>query len=180
MLASALCSLSSTAVASPTQESRDVLAEPPKTNKRATSSSLQLAGQRVICSYPGQIVPQTTLDAISQGLCTGIIFFGDNLNKSDPSVLYRAVSQLNAANGKGVNAGSKLFLSTDQEGGQVVRLPGGPTQSAKQVGASADHVSAATKQGQTAAQALKVGWPIFRKICIRANASLFSSSRPTA
>ncbi len=118
-------------------------------------TTLQRAGQKVICSYPGQLVPAETLDAVTQGLCGGIIFFGENLNQSDPSVLLTAVAQLKQANAEGLNAGRALFLSTDQEGGVVRRLPGGPFQNAKQVGHSRNVSAAAASSGQEAAAALK-------------------------
>jgi len=44
---------------------------------------------------------------------------------------------------------------TDQEGGQVVRLPGGPDQSAKEIGESEDPTGAAQDAGTTAAEVLK-------------------------
>jgi beta-N-acetylhexosaminidase len=50
--------------------------------------------------------------------------------------------------------GVPLLLMTDQEGGEVRRLPGAPTLSEKQIGASSDPVAAATAAGTGAGQNL--------------------------
>jgi beta-N-acetylhexosaminidase len=43
-------------------------------------SSAQLAGQRVVYSYPGLTVPAALLDQISAGQAAGVIFFGGNIS----------------------------------------------------------------------------------------------------
>ena len=43
-------------------------------------SSTQLAGQRVVYSYPGLTVPAALLDRISAGQAAGVIFFGENIS----------------------------------------------------------------------------------------------------
>ncbi|KAF7168219.1 hypothetical protein CNMCM5623_001289 [Aspergillus felis] len=50
--------------------------------------------------------------------------------------------------------GTPLLIMTDQEGGKVRRLPGGPTLSAKQVGMSANPASTAAQTGTEAAATL--------------------------
>ncbi|MFB9837048.1 glycoside hydrolase family 3 N-terminal domain-containing protein [Actinoallomurus acaciae] len=107
----------------------------------------QQAGQRVIYSYSGTTVPQSLLDAISGGQAAGVIFFGDNITSLDQ--IASVCDQLNEANAASP-VGAPLLLMTDQEGGQVRRLPGGPTMSEKQIGQSSDPVSAATSAGDEA------------------------------
>ena len=116
-------------------------------------SPAQQAGQRVIWSYPGLTPPQALFDAIRAGLVGGVIFFGENINRSDRSQIQAVTSQLAQAQADS-GIGYPLLLMTDQEGGIVQRLPGAPGISEKQIGASADPVGAAQSAGTGAAQNL--------------------------
>jgi beta-N-acetylhexosaminidase len=118
----------------------------------AALSLTQRAGQRVIFSYPGLTPPSGLLDQIRAGQVGGVIFFGENIQSLDQ--IAGVVDQLVAAQ-RSSPVSSPLLLMTDQEGGQVRRLPGEPTMSEKQIGASADPVAAATAAGTGAAQNLK-------------------------
>ncbi|KAF8066815.1 glycosyl hydrolase [Lyophyllum atratum] len=108
----------------------------------ATTASLISAGQHVIWSYAGLTPPQSLLTAISAGHVAGVIFFGDNIDGNISNV----VASLKSAN---ANSPTKLplLLMTDQEGGQVRRLPGEPVQSAKQMCASGTAGSGGTGAG---------------------------------
>lgn len=112
----------------------------------------QQAGQRVIYSYPGLTPPQSLFDRISAGEAAGVIFFKENI--SSPQQIAGVIARMQAANAKSP-VKAPLLLMTDQEGGQVRRLPGEPTLSEKQIGASADPVAAATNAGRGAAGTLK-------------------------
>jgi beta-N-acetylhexosaminidase len=111
----------------------------------------QQAGQRVIFSYSGLTVPQSLLNQIAAGQAAGVIFFGDNI--SSLNQIDSVVNDLRDAAAASPIA-APLLLMTDQEGGQIRRLPGGPTMSQKQIGQSADPVGAATDAGTTAGQLL--------------------------
>ncbi|SEG81730.1 beta-N-acetylhexosaminidase [Actinacidiphila yanglinensis] len=117
----------------------------------AALTARQTAGQRVIYSYPGLTVPSGLLATISAGEAAGVIFFGENI--SSESQIASVVDQLVAANASSP-VKSPLLLMTDQEGGEVRRLPGAPTQSEKQVGASSQPLTAATQAGTGAGQNL--------------------------
>jgi beta-N-acetylhexosaminidase len=120
--------------------------------KSATAlTNLQLAGQRVIYSYPGLTVPSALLSAIKAGQAAGVIFFGENI--SSESQIAGVVEQLRAAQAASV-VQLPLLLMTDQEGGEVRRLPGAPTQSEKQIGASSNPTGAASSAGTGAGQNL--------------------------
>ncbi|MFI5776339.1 glycoside hydrolase family 3 N-terminal domain-containing protein [Nocardia sp. NPDC051570] len=112
----------------------------------------QLAGQRVIYSYPGPTPPPALFDAIHAGRAAGVIFFGDNI--TDLAQIAGVVAQLRQAQAQSP-IGVPLLLMTDQEGGLVRRLPGEPVLSAKQVGQSADPVSAAVAAGTGAGRTLR-------------------------
>jgi beta-N-acetylhexosaminidase len=114
-------------------------------------SAQQLAGQRVVYSYPGLVPPAALLQAIRSGEAAGVIFFGRNI--SSEAQLSGAIAQLVAAQRQSPVA-EPLLLMTDQEGGEVRRLPGGPTLSEKQIGESSDPVTAAAQAGTAAAQNL--------------------------
>lgn len=111
----------------------------------------QLAGQRVIFSYPGLTVPAALLQQITAGEAAGVIFFGENI--SDDAQIASAVGQLRQAQQQSP-VSSPLLLMTDQEGGQVRRLPGAPALSEKQIGESANPATAAGQAGTGAGQNL--------------------------
>jgi beta-N-acetylhexosaminidase len=103
-----------------------------------------LAGQRVVYSYPGLTPPDALLQRIRAGQAAGVIFFGENI--SSPSQIAGVVQQLRAAAAQAPEP-RPLLLMTDQEGGLVRRLPGEPTLSEKRIGLSADPPAQATAAG---------------------------------
>jgi beta-N-acetylhexosaminidase len=115
-----------------------------------TLTPLQLAGQRVIYSYGGLNPPAGLLSLIRQGEVAGIIFFSENVGTE--AHLAAVVRELQAAAASPLNpVHLPLLLMTDQEGGEVRRLPGRPFLSAKAVGLSGNPPAAATSAGQGAA-----------------------------
>jgi beta-N-acetylhexosaminidase len=81
-----------------------------------------------------------------------VVFFAGNI--SSPSQLHTVAARLqNAAQQSPVKL--PLLLMTDQEGGQVRRLPGAPIYSEKQIGESSDPASAARRAGRGAGLNLK-------------------------
>ena len=126
---------------------------PAETRQRAQAvlSSQQLAGQRVIYSYSGLTVPVALLDAITAGQAAGVIFFGGNI--SGDAQIAAAIQQLVQAQQQSP-VSAPLLLMTDQEGGEVRRLPGAPTLSEKQIGESSDPALEASQAGTGAGQNL--------------------------
>ncbi|KAL8745367.1 MAG: hypothetical protein Q9190_002488 [Brigantiaea leucoxantha] len=110
------------------------------------------AGAHVIYSYPGASPPQSLLDLTAQGKVGGVILFGENVNSNLPSTISKFQSAY--LKSPGSSSTTPLLIMTDQEGGAVRRLPGGPTLSEKQIGQSSNPSSAATTAGQQAASAL--------------------------
>jgi len=107
---------------------------------------LQLAGQRVIYSYTGLTPPASLISQISHGEAAGVIFFGDNI--SSTAQIASVIRTLEAADAAATNpVHAPLLLMTDQEGGEVRRLPGPPFLSEKQIGASANPAAAASTAG---------------------------------
>jgi beta-N-acetylhexosaminidase len=122
----------------------------------ARLSPQQMAGQRVIYSYPGLSVPASLLRMIRRGDVGGIIFFSANI--SGRAQLRAVIRQLIRANAAATNPARNypLLLMTDQEGGLVRRLPwAGPFQSEAQIGAAATPAIAAALAGSQAAAGLR-------------------------
>jgi beta-N-acetylhexosaminidase len=117
-------------------------------------SLAQMAGQRVIYSYRGLTPPAGLLRLIRHGEAGGVIFFGGNI--SSKAQIAGVISQLDHANASLKNPlhALPLLLMTDQEGGQVRRLPGAPLLSEKQIGESAHPAAEAKKAGTGAGQNL--------------------------
>ena len=120
-------------------------------SKSAKLTLAQLAGQRVIFSYPGATPPASLLDQISAGEAGGVIFFGENITSL--TQIAGVVAQLKEAHAASP-VRSPLLLMTDQEGGIVRRLPGEPVLSEKQIGESADPAAQAAAAGTGAGQNL--------------------------
>jgi beta-N-acetylhexosaminidase len=112
----------------------------------------RLAGERVVYSYAGPTPPAPLLARIRAGEAAGVIFFGENI--ASPAQLARVARRLQRAARHSPDP-RPLLLMTDQEGGVVRRLPGAPTESAKQIGASAHPVTAARRAGRGAARNLR-------------------------
>ena len=128
----------------------------PSTDQGASGTSgeptpEQLAGRRIVYSYPGLVPPPALLDEIRAGRAAGVIFFGENV--SGPEQLASVVAQLREAQRQSPVL-VPLLLMTDQEGGRVRRLPGAPELSARLIGQAADPEAAAATAGADAARNL--------------------------
>jgi beta-N-acetylhexosaminidase len=117
-----------------------------------TLTPRQLAGQRVIYSYTGLTVPESLLEQIRAGLAGGVIFFGGNI--SSLTQITAAVSELEKAR-LASPVKTPLLLMTDQEGGEVRRLPGQPTASEKQIGEAKHPIGSAHGAGDGAGKLLR-------------------------
>ena len=152
VLALALAIPAVTAAAARTGAAQSGVIRPAQSAALPTLSAQQLAGQRVIYSYSGRTPPASLISLIKHGEAAGVIFFGQNI--SSEAQIAGVIRQLNRANASSLNpVRAPLLLMTDQEGGQVRRLPGRPFLSEKQIGANplAKAKTLATQAGQGAA-----------------------------
>ena len=117
----------------------------------ATLKPAQLAGQRVVFSYPGLTVPAALLQQIKAGQAAGVIFLGGNI--SNQAQIASVIQQLRQAQQQSP-VSAPLLLMTDQEGGEVRRLPGAPAMSEKQIGAYSNPAAGASQAGTGAGQNL--------------------------
>src|SRR5262252_4931855 len=130
------------------------VSESPSSARLASLSPRQLAGQRVIYSYSGLTPPASLISLIKRGEAAGVIFFGQNISsKAQIAGVIKQLDQANASSRNPVQA--PLLLMTDQEGGEVRRLPGRPFLSEKQIGANSRAETLATEAGQGAASTLR-------------------------
>ncbi|MET8544984.1 glycoside hydrolase family 3 N-terminal domain-containing protein [Kitasatospora sp. NPDC004799] len=113
--------------------------------------SRDLAGRRIVLSYPGPTPPAGVLRTIREGRAAGVILFGENV--TGPEQIARVVAELKQAAAEAPHPRT-LLVMTDQEGGKVRRLPGAPELSARRVGQAADPVGAAAESGAGAARTL--------------------------
>jgi beta-N-acetylhexosaminidase len=114
-------------------------------------TSRQQAGQRVVFSYPGLTVPSALLQQIRAGQAAGVIFFSGNI--SSETQIAAVIRQLHQAQQQSP-VPAPLLLMTDQEGGEVRRLPGAPAMPERQVGAAANPAAAASSDGTGAGRNL--------------------------
>lgn len=122
---------------------------------RARPSALsprQLAGQRVIYSYVGLTPPASLLTQIEKGQAAGVIFYSDNI--SSKAQIKTVIQELQQAAAQS-RVHEPLLMMTDQEGGEVRRLPGAPGRSEKQIGKSSNPAGAARAAGRGAGLNLK-------------------------
>jgi beta-N-acetylhexosaminidase len=119
----------------------------------ATLSLRQLAGERIVTGLGGTSISPALRAAISEGKVAGVVLFAANF----PS---RAAGRRLIARLQGIPRPAKLrdplLIMVDQEGGEVKRLGGAPTASAREMGARGAAFSAG--QGRrTAANLRDVG-----------------------
>jgi beta-N-acetylhexosaminidase len=110
----------------------------------ASLSPAQLAGQRIIYAFAGPKPPAALLSAIREGEAAGVILFGPNV--TSPTQVRALIGQLQRANAASP-VRAPLLILTDQEGGQVRRLPGAPVLSERQIGQSRSGVVLAQQAG---------------------------------
>ena len=112
----------------------------------------QLAGQRIVYAYAGLQPPASLLTAIRDGEAGGVIFFAPNI--ASVSQIHGVIDRLQRASLAGP-LHDRLLMLTDQEGGEVRRLPGAPALSEKQIGARGDGARLASAAGRGAGTLLR-------------------------
>lgn len=111
-----------------------------------------LAATHVIYSYDGTDPPCELLDLTRQGKVGGIMLFGGNVDEN----LVCNIQKIQQAYKESPSYfGKPLLISTDQEGGYVKRIPGGPYESAKKAGEQKNPAKAAGTDGIDAGRTLK-------------------------
>lgn len=109
------------------------------------------AGMHVIYSWSGLTPPDRLFQLTRQGKVGGIILFKANIGSNTTTI----IDNLQAAyrQSPGFIPDAPLLIVTDQEGGVVRRVAGGPFQTAREMGDSADPLAAASQGAQDVASA---------------------------
>ncbi|KAI3335406.1 glycoside hydrolase family 3 protein [Ustulina deusta] len=110
------------------------------------------AAAHVIFSYSGTAHPATLTTLAQQCQIGGVIIFSDNVDSKLPAYI-TSLQSAYASGGCAIKG--PLLILTDQEGGEVKRLPGGPTLSEKMIGQQSNLAAAGNTAGVQAAAALK-------------------------
>jgi beta-N-acetylhexosaminidase len=128
-------------------------AAPPGSNAAESLPPGQLAGERIVVGLDGTSVGPGLRSAIRKGRIAGVVLFAANFPSRAAGS--RLIAQLQAIP-RPPNLRSPLLIMVDQEGGQVKRLSGAPSASARTMGARGAAFSA--RQGRrTAANLRDVG-----------------------
>jgi beta-N-acetylhexosaminidase len=131
----------------PSTPSRTAPAKPPKAASHSEPTGSRLAkdlGQLIVARFAGTIPTASILSAIRAGRIGAIILFSEN-TAGGVIATHTLVTRLQNAAVSGGNP--RLLIMTDQEGGEVKRLPGPPYVAASQM---ANPVVAATEGRETA------------------------------
>ncbi len=107
-----------------------------------------MLGQMMVASFSGTEPPESLLARIRAGQVGGVILFADNV-AGGVAAVRTLTGTLQAAASQGHNP--PLLIMTDQEGGEVKRLPGPPSLAASQMTAG----TIAFSQGQATGRMLR-------------------------
>jgi beta-N-acetylhexosaminidase len=107
-----------------------------------------MLGQMIVARFAGPTPSRAFLARIARGQVGGVILFGDNV-AGGVAATHRLTSELQRAARGGGNP--PLLIMTDQEGGEVKRLPGPPSLAA----ADMDSSDVARSQGRAAGRLLR-------------------------
>lgn len=125
----------------------------PTTTPAPTCGALsldQLVGQRFIFSFGGTVPPAGLLRRIELGQAAGVILSSSNF--TSPAGL-RALTEMLQALPRPATLRLPLLVMTDEEGGEVTRIPGPPLRSASETGRDAS-TQEALQLGEEAGAAL--------------------------
>jgi beta-N-acetylhexosaminidase len=122
----------------------------PKADAVSSLSLKQLAGERIVVGLGGTSISSGLRSAIRQGRVAGVVLFAGNFPSRAAG--RRLISQLQAIP-RPPQLRDPLLVMVDQEGGEVKRVSGAPTASAREMGARGAAFSAS--QGRRTATNLR-------------------------
>jgi beta-N-acetylhexosaminidase len=115
------------------------------------SSKTKLLGQRIMVAFSGTTPSSGLLGRIRAGAVGSVILFGENI--ASAGQVARLTARLQAAARQGGNP--PLLIATDQEGGEVKRLPAGPPSLSPPQMVAAGGPNLARRQGVATGRYLK-------------------------
>jgi beta-N-acetylhexosaminidase len=120
-------------------------------SEAAAPSLTRLVGQTLMGAMDGTEPSRDLLARIRRGELGGVIIFGGNI--TTPSALAAVVSELQGEAKAGGNP--PLLIATDQEGGEVKRLPAGPPAASAETMGMTLRASAVREQGRSTGRYLR-------------------------
>lgn len=121
--------------------------EPPAASRLSPS---QLVGQRLVAGFPGTTVPAAVRRMIRRGRLAGVVLFAANLRSREAA--RELTSELEGIPHP-TTPRDPLLVMIDQEGGEVKRVGGAPTVSARKIAARGP--AFAREQGERTARNLR-------------------------
>jgi beta-N-acetylhexosaminidase len=123
------------------------------------ASDTKLLGQRIMVGFQGTTAPRWLLRDVRDGCVGSVILFAENLQSRSQSLALTGALQRAARAG----GNPKLLIATDQEGGEVKRVPGvAPTLSPPEI-VRTGQISTAATQGRATATGLRrwgINWDL--------------------
>ena len=110
-------------------------------------SDAKLLGQRIMVGFHGTRPTATLLSQVRSGAAGAVILFGSNVVSRSQTLALTGALQRAARAGHN----PRLLIATDQEGGEVKRLPGPPDLSPPQIAASGSTAVARREGRETGA-----------------------------
>ena len=121
----------------------------------APRSASKLLGQRIMVGLTGTSASGALLGSVRRGEVGAVILFGSNIASRQQTLAL--TNSLQRAAHAGGNPG--LLIATDQEGGEVKRLPSGPPGLSPPQMVATGHVATAASEGRATGRYLR-GWGI--------------------
>src|SRR5512135_1273527 len=109
----------------------------------AAPTLAQLAGAHVVIRMRGPVPSAALLARIRRGEVGGVVLFTNTIPSGGPLPLVRQLQAAARAGGQ-----PPLLIAIDQEGGDVKRLPGPPTESPAQMRSAADALAQGRSTGR--------------------------------
>lgn len=133
---------------SPSPKTTQQASKPAYSSPEASLPVSLALGQMIVGRFTGQVPPASFLDRIEAGELGGVILFEEHLENGEVAI-GRLTKRLQSAAARGHHP--PLLIMVDQEGGEVKRLPGPPTRSARAMTTAGD----AREQGEATGYLLR-------------------------
>jgi beta-N-acetylhexosaminidase len=145
---------------------------PAPPDKLAHIRADKLLGQRIMVGFSGTSADRALLARIRAGHVGSVILFSQNIgSRSQLTALTRSLQQAARAGGN-----PPLLIATDQEGGQVKRLPSGPPDLSPPQIVASGRVSVATHEGSATGRylhSLGINWDLAPVVDVPTTSSAF-------
>lgn len=127
-----VASLTASGVPADSKPTAELASRPAKVRVSERLSNHELAGQRIVTTFPGTTPPPVLIEMIRRGKIAGVVLFDGN---ASTAVSARKLTKRLQSIPQPKGLRRPLLVMTDQEGGLVKRIAGPPDSSAETMGA---------------------------------------------